>query len=231
MPIRFILSFFKRGSVWIYRALTVTVLLAGLVFAFIVMALRYWVLPNIDDYRWDIAEGLSHAVKQHMRIGKVQADWAGLRPRLILQDIALLDEQGRERMRLEEVEGTLAWLSLFIGQADFDSIELQELNIEIRRDALGDLSVAGIPVGHPTGGGQGGGLGDWLLQPAPHRLARLAALWIDESVSGEPLQLEDVEIRIEQRFGTRRFGLHATPPALVVLADRYPRRDAGQLLR
>ena len=41
MPIRFILSFCKRGSVWIYRALTVTVLLAGLLFVFSVLALRY----------------------------------------------------------------------------------------------------------------------------------------------------------------------------------------------
>ena len=37
--------------------------------------------------------------------------------------------------------------------------------------------------------------------------------WSDEVLSGAPLQLHDVEIRIEQFFGTHRFGLRAIPPA------------------
>jgi len=209
MPLRFAFHLFKHGSLWAYRLLTLAVLTGAFVFASVVLLLRYWALPHIDEYRQQIVEGLARATHQRVQIGRIEGDWEGFRPRLILRDVSLLDAQGEERLKLEQIDSTLSWLSLFSGELRFSSIELEHLSLEIRRDSSGQLLVAGIPVGHSDGDE---GLGDWLL--AQHRLVvRDSHLtWIDERLGGTPLELKDVEVLVEQLFWTHRFGVRATPP-------------------
>ena len=149
MPLRFAFHLFKHGSLWVYRLLTFAVLTAAFLFAVVVLTLRYWVLPHVDEYRERIVDGLSRAIHQRVQIGRIEGDWDGYRPRLILREVGLLDAQGQERLRLEQVDSTLSWLSLFFGELRFNSIELEHLRLEIRRDQTGQLLVAGIPVGSP----------------------------------------------------------------------------------
>jgi uncharacterized protein (TIGR02099 family) len=209
MPLRFAFHLFKHGSLWVYRLLTFAVLTAAFLFAVVVLTLRYWVLPHVDEYRERIVDGLSRAIHQRVQIGRIEGDWDGYRPRLILREVGLLDAQGQERLRLEQVDSTLSWLSLFFGELRFNSIELEHVRLEIRRDKTGQLLVAGIPVGQSGGDS---GLGDWLL--AQHRIvvrdSRL--IWVDETLGGVPLELKDVDVQVEQLFWTHRFGVRATPP-------------------
>jgi uncharacterized protein YhdP len=151
MPLRFAFHLFKHGSLWVYRLLTFAVLTAAFLFAVVVLTLRYWVLPHVDEYREQIVDGLSRAIHQRVQIGRIEGDWDGYRPRLILREVSLLDAQGQERLRLEQVDSTLSWLSLFFGELRFNAIELEHLSLEIRRDQTGQLLVAGIPVGQSGG--------------------------------------------------------------------------------
>jgi uncharacterized protein (TIGR02099 family) len=209
MPLRFAFRLFKHGSLWAYRLLTFAVLTVAFVFASVVLLLRYWALPHIDEYRQQIVEGLARATHQRVQIGRIEGDWDGFRPRLILRGVSLLDAQGEEHLRLEQIDGTLSWLSLFAGELRFNSIELEHLSLEVRRDSTGALMVAGIPVGRSGGDS---GLGDWLL--AQHRIvvreSRLT--WIDEKLGGTPLELTDVDVLVEQLFWAHRFGIRAKPP-------------------
>ena len=209
MPLRFALHVFKHGSLWVYRVLTFALLTAAFVFASVVLLLRYWALPHIDEYRQQIVDGLARATHQRVQIGRIEGDWEGFRPRLLLRDVRLLDTRGEERLKLEQIDSTLSWLSLFAGELRFSSIELEHLSLEIRRDRSGELLIAGIAVGQSEGDG---GLGDWLL--AQHRIGvRDSHLtWIDERLGGAPLELKDVEVRVEQLFWTHRFGVRAKPP-------------------
>jgi uncharacterized protein (TIGR02099 family) len=209
MPLRFAFNLFKHGSLRVYRLLTFAALTGALVFASMVLTLRYWVLPHIDEYRELIVAGLVRATHQRVEIGRIEGEWDGYRPRLVLRDVSLFDMQGQERLKLEEVDSTLSWLSLFAGELRFNSIELANLRLEIRRDRSGQLLVAGIPVGQS--GGQSG-LGDWLL--SQHRIVvRDSHLtWIDERLGGTPLELKDVHVLVEQLFWTHRFGVQAKPP-------------------
>jgi uncharacterized protein (TIGR02099 family) len=209
MPLRFALRLFKHGSLWVYRLLTFAVLAGGLMFAFSVLLLRYWVLPNIDEYREAIVGGLTRATKQRIQVGRIEGEWDGYRPRLILREVTLLDASGQERLKLEEVDSTLAWLSLFSGQLRFHSIELEQLSLEIRRDGAGDLLVAGIPLSRSDGEGA---LGDWLLQQHRVVVRDSQLTWIDERLGGAPLVLTDVDVLVEQLFWHHRFGLRAKPP-------------------
>src|SRR5262245_16210721 len=141
MPLRFAYRWFKHGSLWVYRVSTLVVLAAGFLFAVVVLSLRYWVLPHINDYRDYIVTGLARTAHQSIAIGRIEGEWYGYRPRLILRDLSLLDATGRERLKLEEVDSTLSWLSLFSGELRFSSIEVEQLSLEVRVDASGALTV------------------------------------------------------------------------------------------
>lgn len=212
MPVRFALRLVKYGAVWVYRLAALCVLACAVIFVALVLLLRYWILPQIDTYRPTIVFALSKATNQRIDIGYIEGEWDGLRPRLLLRDLRLLDGEGRERLHLEQVDSTLAWVSLFAGELRFYSIEVQNLKLAARRTAAGNLEVAGIVLGQADEAG-GSGLGDWLLQQYRIVLRDSELTWSDEVLSGAPLQLQDVEIRIEQFFGTHRFGLRAIPPA------------------
>ena len=103
------------SSLWIYRAVTWTVLVCGFVVALIVGGVRFWLLPNIENYRETIARELSEATKQHITIGKLEGRWSGFNLQLTLGDIAMFDKAGQPALKLARVDSTLSWWSLVYG--------------------------------------------------------------------------------------------------------------------
>ena len=85
--LKFSLAFLKHGSLWTYRAATYAVLIAGLGFVALVIGLRYFVLPNIDNYREPIAQALTRATAHRVTIGSISGSWQGYRPELDLMDV------------------------------------------------------------------------------------------------------------------------------------------------
>ena len=65
----------------------------------LILGLRYAMLPNIDAYRGDLERMMSAATGLQITIGKVSADWRGLRPQLTLEHVEL---RARIRTRLDE---------------------------------------------------------------------------------------------------------------------------------
>src|ERR1043165_7650095 len=64
-------TFLKHGSLWTYRAATLSVLASGLIFFSLVLGLRYYLLPHIDEYREPIARAISASVGQRVTIGSL----------------------------------------------------------------------------------------------------------------------------------------------------------------
>lgn len=198
----------KHGTLWLYRVVTAALLVVALVLGGSVLLLRYWILPNIDEYREEIAGAISRAAHQRITIGAVEGRWVGFRPRLVIRDLRVYDRSDAERLALASVDGTLSWASL-LGEVRFHVIQLDRLAIEVRRDERGAFSIAGIPL---EKGGEDRGFGDWLLEQ--HRIAvRQSSLtWIDETLGGAPLVLGEVELLIDRHLGGWRVGLQAAPP-------------------
>ena len=92
------------GSLWVYRVLTWSVLAVGLAFAGIVITLRYWVLPNVESYRDDIARIVSERARQKVTIGAMHAQWDGLRPQLVLERVTVHDTAGRPALELSRIQ-------------------------------------------------------------------------------------------------------------------------------
>jgi uncharacterized protein (TIGR02099 family) len=192
--------------------LLIEVLIFGLLlFALLLLALRYWVLPNIGDYRADIAAAMSRAVGVPSTLGNVQASWDGLRPRLKFSDVALQGEGERQGLALTEVEGTLSWWTLLVGDLRFHSLEINRPELSVRRDKDGALHVAGIKLGKKSE--QGGGFGDWLLDQEEVVIRDAVVTWQDELGNAPELKFRGMALRMQNSGSNHRLGFIATPQA------------------
>lgn len=192
-------------AVWITSACV-------LLLAVAVLGLRYWLLPNIDQYRGSIEQSVSKAAGQRVTIGQLSADWDGYRPRLHLGNLIVFDKAGRPALTLARVESTLSWLSLAWWQLRFRSIDLYEPALDIRRDKNGVVSVGGIEMG---GDSQEGGFSDWLLSQRDIEVHNATINWTDEQRAAPTLELKQVGLRLLNRGERHRFGVKAIPPKAV----------------
>src|SRR3970282_1120876 len=81
-------------------------LLAAIAGAVLLLTLRYRILPEIERYHDQITAAASVAIGQPLTIGRIDADWDGLRPRLSFTDVQILDQQGQVALSLPRLENT-----------------------------------------------------------------------------------------------------------------------------
>lgn len=195
---------------WSYRIAIAALFLAGLAFAATVVALRYWILPNIGQYREDIAASITRAAGQRVAIGAIDANWERLRPHLALREVQVYDRQGRPALVLQNVDGTLSWWTLLVGEVRLHSLEISDPVLSIRRDAEGRFFIAGIELNRPD---SDSGFADWLLQQSRIVIRNAVIEWRDEKRQAPALALSRVNLRLENSGRRHRLGLQAVPPA------------------
>lgn len=200
---------------WHWRIAGILATLAIAMFLIAVLGLRYWFLPNVDQYRETIASAISSAAGQRITIGRIAGSWTGLRPHLVLQDVELHDSRGRPALILGRVENTLSWWTLFLGKPRFHSLVIDHPTLTVRRDPQGVIFVAGIPVNRA---GASGGFSDWILNQRQILVQGAVIQWLDEQRQAPPLVLSHVDFLLRNRGGRHRFGVRATPPAALASA-------------
>ena len=184
-------------------------LLVYFAFAILFLLLRYAILPNIDYYKGDIERMASRAVGNQVSIARIYASWQGLRPNLFLGDVVLRDAQGRAALSLPSVSATFAWWTLLAGDARFESLELIRPTLDVRRDASGKLSVAGIVLDQQKGGAPN----DWALRQHHIVIREGRIAWTDAQRGAPTLALDKVELTLTNNWNRHRLALRATPPA------------------
>jgi len=204
----------KKSLLWIYRVTLVALWLSIFVIASSVLALRYVVLPNIDDYKDKIAQQVSTAAGQKVTIGDIKASWHGLNPHLSLFNVDLYDAQQRPALTLEHIEASLSWLSIPLLEPRLSSIAIYNPELTIRREADGNLFIAGIAMSGPARPA----FPNWLLKQSRIDVIDASVLWQDDLRKAPPLTLNKLNLQIinpawETLIGHHRFGLRATPSA------------------
>ena len=197
---------------WLKRIFFACLLLAGFALVTTVLALHYWFLPNIDNYRDSIAQAASRAAGQRITIGKITADWAELRPHLSLDDVQVFDQAGRPALALNRVAATLSWFTLTTGEVRLHLLEFEQPQLSILRNSQGVIYVAGVALGQNTGGTD---FGDWLLKQRHLVIRDATILWQDEKLSAPQLKLTSVTLRLDNKGNHHLFSLQATPPAIL----------------
>ncbi|HEY0065535.1 MAG TPA: YhdP family protein [Telluria sp.] len=185
-------------------------LLSYFLFTFVFLFLRYAILPNIDYYKGDIERQASKALGSEVSITRIYASWKGLRPNLFLGDVIVRDGQGRQALSLPSVSATVSWWSVLAASPRFDSLEIIRPDLDIRRDAQGRISVAGILLDNKPGKGGGG---DWILSQREVVIREGKLRWTDELRGAPELALDQVNLQLLNQWNKHRLGLRATPPA------------------
>ncbi len=210
MPLAAPRVWIQNCSLWAYRLLTWMVLAAGLLFAGTILVLRYWILPDIADYRDDIAQRLSRSLQQPVSIGGISANWDGLRPQLELTQVVVHDDAGRPALELPRVDATLSWRSAALLQIYFHALDIYRPVLTVRRDAMGGIAVAGIDLKMDAQGA--GGFSRWLLGQRDIEIHDARLIWNDEKRSAPALELDHLQLRILNSGDRHRVGLRAVPP-------------------
>ncbi len=212
MTIKPIFSAGVRVVAWLWRKAVWITVACMMLAALVVLALRYGVLPNVDDYRLQVAESVSKAAGQRITIGSMAADWEGLHPRLNLRDVVVYDKTGRAALTLQRVDSTLSWLSVPLWSLRFHALDFYEPKLDIRRDNAGLISVGGIQM---SGDSSEGAFSDWVLSQRDIEIHNAAIDWTDEMRGATTLPLRQVRLHLVNRGERHRFGLKANPPATV----------------
>ena len=182
---------------------------AWLVFAALVLVLRYAVLPGIAGYQAEIERELTRVVGQPVRIGSVEARWQGLNPDLVLDDVVIADRQGAAAFSLAQVEAVLSWESLWRGRLTLGLLAFDRPVLHVRRETDGRITVAGVEAeeeGDPA-------FAEWVLAQKRIRIRNATIVWEDRLRQAPPLYLEDLQFGLDNSGRRHRFGLSAAPPA------------------
>lgn len=199
------------------RSLGWTLIALYLLFALTILALRHLVLPQIQEYRPQIERLFSRAIGLPVGIAKLQARWDGLRPGLVIGELTIHDRQDQPALSLRQVEAVLSWHTLWRWQPVLHHLEVRAPDLAIRRDAAGQIFVAGLPVGASSGKDD---FSDWLLAQEQVIIRDARISWLDEQRGAPLLTLSALNLRLENRGRQHRFGLTALPsPELAARLD------------
>ena len=195
------------------RVLEILAWTAFFAFAAVFLALRFWLLPQVERYQGHVVAALTRAVGLPVTIGALRADWDGLHPRLEVSDLRVYDRDGREALVLPSVEPVVGWASLLARDLRLYSLTIEGPRLTVRRGADGVLSVAGISLGTRAGTGSGEGrLADWILEQREIIIRNAEIEWIDELRGAPPLALRGLQFRLRNSGEVHQFGLSARPP-------------------
>lgn len=194
---------------WLRRALVGLFWLGYFGFALIILALRYSVLPNIENYRPDIERGISQAAGLPVSIARIDTHWQGLRPHLSLRGFSIHDAAGRPGLTFDTVETELSWTSLWRWELRLHRLEVDSPALHIRREKDGRIFVAGIELNTEASGAD---LSDWLLAQERIVVRNASIRWEDEKRGAPPLELANLNFVLQNDGRRHRFGLTAVPP-------------------
>ena len=194
---------------WLRRALIWLFWIGYFGFALIILALRYWALPNIEHYRGDIERGISQAVGLPVKIDHIDTRWNGLRPHLSLRGFSIQDAAGRPGLAFDTVETELSWASLWHWQLRLYRLEIDAPALHIRREKGGHIFIAGIEFDPEA---ENTAFVDWLLRQERVVIRDASINWEDAQRDAPPLALSKLNLVLQNDGRRHRFGLTAVPP-------------------
>lgn len=201
LPVRLAVDL-HRWLWWIAGGLVVFLLALHLV-------LRFVVVPQIAERRQEIESALSTAIQRPVRLGQVRAGWSQFRPRVDIESLAILGQDGTPSVVLPAISASLSWRSITARTLVFGRLHTAGLELFLRRMADGTILLGDIPLNR----GEDSGFIEWLQQQRGIDLEHSVIHWDDEARGAPRLTLREVDLRIRNRSGLHRFALYATPPA------------------
>lgn len=188
----------------------------------LVLALKYAVLPNIQNYQGDIVSRVATATGMDVSAGAIRGGWSGFRPYVEMENVVFLEPASSESplrppgtvaLSLPKLNVSLSWWTLVLGQIQFGDIRLSGPDLALTRSKEGLIYFAGRVLNQPKGADDDGRLLNWLIGQPSLEIDHAALSWRDDMTPGHELRFVDVGLRIDKGFGAHHLGFVATPPA------------------
>jgi len=105
-------------------------------------------LPYLSDYEKDIEQYLGQELQRQVLVGKIDADWRWLSPRLKLEDVSIKNKDGRSQLvRFNEISFEFGvFHNLFNLSFEPTIITLSGANVIAKRDSKGRFYLQSVPV-------------------------------------------------------------------------------------
>ena len=194
-------AFVVRAAFWVVASVWMALLIVW-------GALHFVIVPRIAEFRPMLEQQVSSALGITVRIGAIAARSNGVIPSLELNDVRLLDGQGRDALRLPSVMASLSARSLM--GLGFEQLTVDRPELDVRRSADGRIWVAGLPL--PKSGGADSGGADWVFSQPELVIRHGTVTWTDEMRNVPPLALTDVDWVLRNQHRTHSMRLDANPP-------------------
>ncbi|HSV18409.1 MAG TPA: YhdP family protein [Casimicrobiaceae bacterium] len=180
----------------------------------LLLLVRFVAFPRIEAHHDDIAAALGERIGQPVTIGAIETGWDGWNPRLSIRAFSVMDPSDRTTpvLTLPRVDLVVSWTSLPLLDLRLRELAVEGPRLAVRRDETGLVHVAGIAI-DPGARRDDNAVTDWLLRQPRILVHDGLVTWTDEVRHTPQLVLDQVDLRIEQGFGTHRFGLTGVPPA------------------
>lgn len=193
-----------------YAAYAVAVVV--IVVSSLALVLRLGIMPDIDRYRPQVARLIGEATGVPAEIGRLEAGWHGLSPRLRIENLRLVPPGELPVLTLPRLEATVSWASVLLADLRLSALEIDQPHLVIHRDRQRVIRVAGIAVNTP---GSNSPFPDWLLRQRMTVVRQATLVWQDDLLEAPPLTLSDLDLVLLNRLGRHRLGLTARPPDAV----------------
>ena len=199
---------------WIARALFGLVTLAWSLLLIAWLTLHWGILPHIQQWREPIQERASKALGVPVRIGQIAVRSSGWVPALELREVVLLGADQRPALRLPRVFAAVSPRSLLSLELRFEQLLIDGAELEVRRDAAGRISVAGLNFStSELDKNEGSAAADWFFAQREFVIRAGALRWVDEQRAAAPLALSDVQLVVRNTLRRHDIRIDATPPA------------------
>ena len=199
---------FRVGAATVRLALWLLVA-AWIVLAIVWGGLHFLIVPRIAELRPMLEQRASAALGITVRIGAIAATSNGLIPSFELNDVVLVDAQGREALRLPSVSASLSPRSVL--GLGFEQLTIDRPVLDVRRSLDGRIWVAGFSLS--DGAEKDGSGANWVFSQAELVIRRGVVNWTDEQRDVPVLTLTDVNWVLRNQHRTHSMRVDANPPA------------------
>lgn len=182
----------KKSLLWVYRLTLWLIAIAIIIVSAVALAIHFWLMPNINQFKNDIAGFATQAAKQKVVIGDIKAYWQGVNPHLSINNIDLYDAEDRPALQLKNTNVGLSWLSIPMLEPHLAEITIRDPELTVRRIASGEIFVAGISMSGPSKPE----LPNWLLRQNHLLISNAKVIWLDEKRHTPELSLNNLSIEL-----------------------------------
>ena len=171
-------------------------------------ALHFVIVPRIAEFRPTLEQQASRLLGVTVRIGDIVARSNGLIPSMELNDVRLLDTQGREVLKLPSVLAALSARSIL--GLGLEQLTIDRPELDVRRSKDGRIWIAGFPLSNNDGADSAAA--DWVFSQPELVIRQGKVSWTDEMRNVPTLALTDVNWVLRNQNRNHAMRLDANPP-------------------